>query len=258
MPASDTHNLSSNICRLTSALLNPAYLQSLYPDSSILQEGTFFYQVLAGFSSGALYSLFFSVLPQVFKFMAFSEGVSSSVPVAEDSALSFVSLTSSTKSVTLVRISYCIKCPLSHCYAFRMTLTTQYWYFMLVTAFTGSTLATMLLEALTTGELSTSLKDTLVQVARTIPTSQAPVWLNWIVVRTLYTLPVNYLCQAMTWLYGFIQIKWLNRVMRGGYVYYTKPLVHVLSISPLSYLICYIPTVEMKRSRWPTSLPNLC
>mmetsp|Transcript_6267 Transcript_6267/g.15804 ORF Transcript_6267/g.15804 Transcript_6267/m.15804 type:complete len:1341 (-) Transcript_6267:79-4101(-) len=165
---------------LTSSLLNPAYLQSLYPDSALLEDGSFFYRVLAGFSSGALYSLFFSILPQVFKLLAFTEGVASSIPVAEDHALLF------------------------------------YWYFMLLTAFTGSTLATMLLEALTTGELQTTLKDALVQVARTIPTSQAPVWLNWIVVRTLYTLPMNYLCQAMTWLYDILPCKWLNRVMRGG------------------------------------------
>jgi hypothetical protein len=194
--------------------LNPAYLQSLFPDSAVLQnQNSLFYQVLAGFSSGALYSLFFSVLPQVFKFLAFAEGVSSSIPVAEEKALIFVSLL-----VTLLLIVCTLYWTIIYFQLIHVSLfyRMQYWYFMLVTAFTGSTLATMLIGALTTGELQTTLKDALIVVARTIPTSQAPVWLNWIIVRTLYTLPMNYLCQAMTWLYGILPCKWLNRVMRGG------------------------------------------
>jgi Calcium-dependent channel, 7TM region, putative phosphate len=91
-----------------------------------------------------------------------------------------------------------------------------YWYFMLVTAFTGSTLASMVLEAFKNGKLEYEFKDALTAVAQTIPTSQAPVWLNWIITRTFITLPINYLFQMMTFLYGCIKCKWLNRVMRGG------------------------------------------
>ena len=68
-----------------------------------------------------------------------------------------------------------------------------------LTAFLSDFLPWFMWSFVSSGELQTTLKDALVQVARTIPTSQAPVWLNWIVVRTLYTLPMNYLCQAMTW-----------------------------------------------------------
>lgn len=91
-----------------------------------------------------------------------------------------------------------------------------YWYFMLVTAFTGSTLATMLLQGFVSGNFGMEFRDALNTVARTIPTSQAPVWLNWMITRTFITLPMNYLFQSMTFLYGCLRLKCLNRVMRGG------------------------------------------
>ncbi|KAG7359065.1 protein of unknown function DUF221-domain containing protein [Nitzschia inconspicua] len=166
---------------LTSAVLNPDYLAAAFPDSPALHNPNgIFYRLLAGISSGMLYSLFFSVLPQIFKYLAFMLGSASTVAKGEDNALRF------------------------------------YWYFMLVTAFTGSTLATMLLDGLMTGNVGSQFKTALTSIARTIPTSQAPVWMNWIVTRTFITLPLNYLFQLMTFVYGSIRFKWLNRVMRGG------------------------------------------
>jgi hypothetical protein len=101
---------------VTSAVLNPEYLAQAFPDSPIWQnENSFFYRFFAGISSGMLYSLFFSILPQIFKYLAFMLGSASSIPNGEDNALRF------------------------------------YWYFMLVTAFTGTTLASMLLDSLTQG-----------------------------------------------------------------------------------------------------------
>ena len=90
-------------------------------------------------------SLFFSILPQIFKYMAFMLGSASTIPNGEDNALKFD------------------------------------WYFMLVTAFTGSTLASMLLQGLFQGNFGEEFKDGLTSIARTIPTSQAPVWLNWMI-----------------------------------------------------------------------------
>ncbi|KAG7355019.1 protein of unknown function DUF221-domain containing protein [Nitzschia inconspicua] len=166
---------------LTSAVLNPDYLAAAFPDSPALHNPNgIFYRLLAGISSGMLYSLFFSVLPQIFKYLAFMLGSASTVAKGEDNALRF------------------------------------YWYFMLVTAFTGSTLATMLIDGLMSGNVGSQFKTALTSIARTIPTSQAPVWMNWIVTRTFITLPMNYLFQLMTFVYGSIRFKWLNRVMRGG------------------------------------------
>jgi len=91
-----------------------------------------------------------------------------------------------------------------------------YWYFMLVTAFTGSSLVQMLVDGALQGNLGDEFKDILGTVAGTMVTQQAPVWLNWIIVRTFNTLPMNYLLQMMTFVYGWLRIHWLNRVMRGG------------------------------------------
>jgi hypothetical protein len=131
---------------ITSAVLDPTYLAAAFPDAEVWENSNgVFYRLFAGISSGMLYSLFFSVLPQIFKYMAFMLGSASTIQNGEDNALKF------------------------------------YWYFMLVTAFTGSTLASMLLRGLFEGNFSQEFKDGLTSVARTIPTSQAPVWLNWMI-----------------------------------------------------------------------------
>jgi hypothetical protein len=89
--------------------LNPEYLAEVFPDIEFLQDpDNFFYQLLAGIASGLLYTLFFSFCPQFFKAIANFEGNVSSIRKAEDKALIY------------------------------------YWYFMLLTAFTGSALAQML------------------------------------------------------------------------------------------------------------------
>lgn len=95
--------------RITSQLLNPSQLAEWFPDVEAFQDpDNFFFQFLAGISSGLVYTIFFSFLPQIFKAMAFYKGNASSVAVAEDNALDY------------------------------------YWVFMLLTAFTGSSLANML------------------------------------------------------------------------------------------------------------------
>jgi hypothetical protein len=64
-----------------------------------------FYRLLAGPLSGLIMTLFFTFCPQLFKYLAFYEGTSSSLERGERTAL------------------------------------LMYWYFMLVTAFFGSSLA---------------------------------------------------------------------------------------------------------------------
>lgn len=113
-----TVEFSLNIisCRLVSQVLDPAWLAARYPDNEVFQDpNSFFFKALAGISSGLLYSLFFSILPQIFKALAFFEGTSSSKVKAEEKAMRF------------------------------------YWYFMLVTAFTGSSLVQMLIDGFMKG-----------------------------------------------------------------------------------------------------------
>eukprot|EP00531_Pseudo-nitzschia_arenysensis_P017328 CAMPEP_0116148558 /NCGR_PEP_ID=MMETSP0329-20121206/18442_1 /TAXON_ID=697910 /ORGANISM="Pseudo-nitzschia arenysensis, Strain B593" /LENGTH=1181 /DNA_ID=CAMNT_0003644741 /DNA_START=112 /DNA_END=3657 /DNA_ORIENTATION=- len=164
-----------------SLITNPTFLEEAFPDLDALKDpDSIFFKGLAGFSSGYIYTIFFSILPQVFKVLAFSEGTSSSKVEAEEKALLF------------------------------------YWYFMLVTAFTGSYLVQMLIAILLEGNVSDELRDILGKVAGSMVTQQAPVWINWIIVRTFNVLPLSYLLQLMTFVYGWLRIHWFNRVMRGG------------------------------------------
>jgi hypothetical protein len=64
--------------------------------------------------------------------------------------------------------------------------------------------------------LGKEMKEVLVTVANSIPTQQAPVWLNWIIVRFTYTLPFMYLFQANTFGFSIIRWAWCGRLMRGG------------------------------------------
>ncbi len=166
----------------TSQLLNPAKLAAAFPDSEALQDpDSFFFRILSGISSGFLYTIFFSFCPQLFKAIANFEGNVSSKRTAEDKAL------------------------------------TYFWYFMMLTAFTGTALTQMLAEIfINSASLATELKDVLIEVANSIPTQQAPVWMNWIVVRFSYTLPFLYLFQANTFGFNIINWPWCSRLMRGG------------------------------------------
>lgn len=99
-----------------SLVTNPTFLEEAFPDLDALKDpDSIFFKGLAGFSSGYIYTIFFSILPQVFKVLGFSEGTSSSKVEAEEKALLF------------------------------------YWYFMLVTAFTGNYLVQMLIAILLEG-----------------------------------------------------------------------------------------------------------
>jgi hypothetical protein len=167
---------------LVSQLLNPAKLAEVFPDWEAIQNPDgFFYTVFAGISSGFLYTVFFSFCPQLFKAIANFEGNVSSKRTAEDKALQY------------------------------------FWYFMMLTAFTGTALTQMITQIFTTGNaIGTEIKEVLVDVADSIPTQQAPVWMNWLIVRFTYTLPFLYLLQANTFGFSIIRWGWCGRLMRGG------------------------------------------
>jgi len=152
----------------------------LDPDTYIDNKESPFYQLLAGPLSGLVKTLFFSFLPQLFKFLAFYEGTSSSMEKAE-------------------RISLLL-----------------YFYFMVVTAFTGTSLATMLLNWFY-GETTTEegIRNALNTAANALITTSGT-WLNWIIMRYSFTWPGGYLFQMNTFLTKIFNLKWLNRVMRGG------------------------------------------
>jgi len=167
---------------LVSHLLNPDSLAELFPGwDSLRNEESFFYTMMAGLSSGLMYSLFFSICPQLFMAIANFEGNVSSQRTSEDKALQY------------------------------------FWYFMMLAAFSGTSLAQMGIAVFfDEGQLGREIKDVLVAVANSIPTHQAPVWVNWLIVRFTYTLPVMYLLQATTFTFRFLGWRWCGRLMRGG------------------------------------------
>lgn len=108
--------------------MNPTLLAARYPSVEAFQNpDSVFFKILGGVSAGLVYSLFFSILPQVFKAFANFEGTASSKVKAEENAIRF------------------------------------YWYFMLVTAFTGTSLVTMLVDGIIKGKDENAYDDLFVR-----------------------------------------------------------------------------------------------
>jgi Calcium-dependent channel, 7TM region, putative phosphate len=92
-----------------------------------------------------------------------------------------------------------------------------YWFFMLVTAFTGTSLATVVYEGVVASlDVGGTLKDVLRSVASTVPTTVSAQWLSWIIFRTGITLPYNYLLQFNNFLYSSVGFNCCARATTGG------------------------------------------
>jgi Calcium-dependent channel, 7TM region, putative phosphate len=88
---------------------------------------------------------------------------------------------------------------------------------MVITAFSGQTIANMGLKGFTEGfDIGSDFTSVLVAIARSIPTVTAVSWLNWIIVRLLINLPLNYLLQINSFVYHAIGCDCCSRLMRGG------------------------------------------
>ena len=71
-----------------------------------------------------------------------------------------------------------------------------YWFFMLTTCFTGSFLASIVLNLFNfgnTGDLfaDSTAKEALSKIATDLPTISSAVWLNWIIVRSFIVIPLQ-------------------------------------------------------------------
>lgn len=196
-------------------LLDPETLIKWFPDAEGLKDpNSQTYQALsrlAGPFSALMYTLFFSFLPQVFKFLAFYDGTSSSMEKAERYAL------------------------------------LLYWYFMLVTAFTGTALANLFftwINAERTAE--ESIRATLNAVAASIPNTLAPTFLNWIIMRYSFTWPGGYLFQMNAFITRALNMKWCNRIMRG--MSCPKHIVAVGFDMPISTISCLSNPIHARPS----------
>jgi Calcium-dependent channel, 7TM region, putative phosphate len=136
---------------------------------------------VSGFITGILYTAFFSVCPQIFKILSNFGSGATSVQHAETSALRY------------------------------------YWIFMLATAFTGTSLATIIIEGVYYNfNVAEEARDVLRLVASTIPTTVGSTWLNWLIIRYSVTLPTNYLLQFPTLAWRAIHFKCCSRMTAGG------------------------------------------
>jgi len=204
-----------------SLVLNPRWLGQFFPNSKSLHDpDNILYKALAGPASGLATTLFMALLPQIFKLVAYFEGTSSSLEMAERKALLFM------------------------------------WYFMLVTAFFGQYLTTMLIQwyyHASVTKISQSLWSTVNTVATLIPSAIAPQWLNWIIIRYGFIWPGGYFFQMNTFLTKITKMTCLNRVARGGggggptpfriYVDSGIVLLCVVGLSPMVPIVAPIATI---------------
>jgi hypothetical protein len=92
-----------------------------------------------------------------------------------------------------------------------------FWWFMVLTAFTGPMLAYWVLGAVNKSQrLGDGLREVLIRIAGTTPTLIAANWLNWIIYRFTIILPINFLLQFNTFLFSFLGLNCCSRLTIGG------------------------------------------
>lgn len=92
-----------------------------------------------------------------------------------------------------------------------------YWWFMVLTAFSGQLLANMFLQGVNSGlKLGSEFRSVLRAIAETVPSTISADWLNWIIFRLLIILPLNYLLQVNTYLFSMFGMRCCSRLVRGG------------------------------------------
>ena len=132
--------------------------------------------------TGSLTALFLTVCPYVFKALANYGGNAASLREAEYKAIRY------------------------------------YWFFILVSAFAGNSLANMITTGLTSEfNLGEQTAEVMTEVARSIPTKVSWQWLSWLVVK-VGTNTMGYLLQINTFLFSMCGMKCCARLVAGGYV----------------------------------------
>jgi hypothetical protein len=158
-------------------------LESFFPQLAVWSESNWGFSIthlLSGFISACIYTSFFAVCPVLFKTIANFGSNAVSVDQAEFFAMQY------------------------------------FWWFMVLTAFTGQLLANMVIDAIRQGSLGAEFAAVLRKVAITIPSTLSATWLNWIIFRVTLTLPLNYLLNINTFCFSFIGWSCCSRAVRGG------------------------------------------
>jgi len=165
-------------------LVEPASLQKTFPGLYNLLEanenGFLSANILSGLVGALLYTTFFALCPVLFKSIANSGGQATSVQEAEVYALRY------------------------------------YWGFMLVTAFVLTAFADAAIQIWNSSELEDTVQTMLKNIAANTPLGVSGIWLNWIIVRTTMTLPLQYLITVNSFIFDCIGWKCCARCVMGG------------------------------------------
>ena len=158
---------------------NESNFQEYVPD--LLKDFMPRSNVLSGIASASLFMLFFALCPIIFKAIAMFGSNATSALDAEKWALS------------------------------------AYWWFMVVTAFSGSSILNMVLAGIEEEWLdNSSVNKVMNEISSRLAREVASTWINWIILRTLIILPGNYLLQFNTILFHCLGWKCCSRAVRGG------------------------------------------
>jgi len=206
--------------------LSPEILQGILPNLDNWLQNEFAKYIFSGFIPALVWTGFYAVCPPMFKAIANFGSNATSAACAEGSALRY------------------------------------FWWFMIVSAFTGTSLAAAVLKGFQKEEEIDNISEidteeeidiisgfqyVIVSAARSIPKSVSATWLNWIIVRVSLVLPTQYILQMNPMLFTCLRLKALARAVQGGgsggpipyriYVDSGVVMLCLLALAPASPLI---------------------
>ncbi|KAG7368157.1 protein of unknown function DUF221-domain containing protein [Nitzschia inconspicua] len=162
-------------------LLSPETLGRVIEDLDIWLKNNFLKYVFTGLIPALVWTAFFAICPPMFKMIANFGSNATSSALAEESALRY------------------------------------FWWFMVVSAFTGTSLSSAIIEGFQSGlNLGSELQTVITTSASVIPTQVSGTWLNWMIVRLSMVLPTQYLLQLNSFLFTWAGLKCCARSVRGG------------------------------------------
>jgi hypothetical protein len=161
-------------------LLSPQTLGRVIEDLDVWLENSFLKYIFTGLIPALVWTAFFAICPPMFKAIANFGSNATSSSQAEGSAMNY------------------------------------FWWFMVVSAFTGTSLSSAIIDGFQSGQLGSNLRTVVVTSAAAIPTEVSGTWLNWMIVRLLMVLPTQYLLQLNTFIFTWCGLKCCARAFRGG------------------------------------------
>lgn len=161
--------------------VSPETLGKVIPDLDVWLENSFLRYMFLGFIPALVWTAFFAICPPLFKVIANFGSNASSSAIAEGSAMKY------------------------------------FWWFMVVSAFTGTSLASALIDGFASGiQIGAQAQNVIVASAAAIPNEVSATWLNWMIVRLTMVLPTQYLLQLNSFLFTWLGLKCCARAARGG------------------------------------------